>query len=321
MNSCGLILPALTSSLNCQTSVPEPMSWPRYLPFSIGPPETTSAGRSQLAAPMTSDGVVLSQPQSSTTPSIGLPRIDSSTSMLTRLRNSIAVGRMFVSPVDVTGNSSGSAARFPDAALDVLGELAEVRVARRQFRPGVADADDRPPVEDVLGQALVPHPAAMDEAVLVVLAEPGGGSVRRFLVVGSRGSDSVLGQRRYSRGEGGRTARRRRGATECARALVGGGTPGDCGAALTPKSVAAGFPAPAVLRLVQQPRGDYRDRTDVSCRCPRSARLPQKDHEADIDSQAVATTARNKTVRLRLGACADHVRRSRGARAGGALHS
>ena len=86
MNCSRLMIPALTSSLNFQTSVPEPMSWPQYLPFSIGPPETTMAGTSQLAAPMTSDGVVLSQPQSSTTPSIGLARIDSSTSMLTRLR-------------------------------------------------------------------------------------------------------------------------------------------------------------------------------------------------------------------------------------------
>ena len=50
-------------------------------------------GRSQLAAPISSAGVVLSQPTSSTTPSIGLPRIDSSTSMLARLRNSMAVGR------------------------------------------------------------------------------------------------------------------------------------------------------------------------------------------------------------------------------------
>ena len=50
-------------------------------------------GRSQLAAPISSAGVVLSQPTSSTTPSIGLARIDSSTSMLARLRNSIAVGR------------------------------------------------------------------------------------------------------------------------------------------------------------------------------------------------------------------------------------
>ena len=74
----------------------------------MGPPETTSAGRSQLAAPITSDGVVLSQPHSSTTPSMGLPRMDSSTSMLARLRNNIAVGRMLVSPSDITGNSSGN---------------------------------------------------------------------------------------------------------------------------------------------------------------------------------------------------------------------
>src|SRR5947209_20076051 len=99
--------PALTSSLKRHRSVPEPMSRPWYLPLSIGPPETTSAGMSQLAAPMTSDGVVLSQPHMRTTPSIGLARIDSSTSMLARLRNSIAVGRMMASPSEVTGNSTG----------------------------------------------------------------------------------------------------------------------------------------------------------------------------------------------------------------------
>jgi hypothetical protein len=108
MNCSTVMIPALTSSLNRQTSVPEPMSCPQYLPFSIGPPETTMAGTSQLAAPITSDGVVLSHPQRSTTPSIGLARIDSSTSMLTRLRYSMAVGRMFDSPVDMTGNSTGS---------------------------------------------------------------------------------------------------------------------------------------------------------------------------------------------------------------------
>ena len=107
VNSCWVILPALRSSLKRQTSVPEPISLPRNLPFSIGPPETTMAGTSQLAAPMMSDGVVLSQPHISTTPSMGLARIDSSTSMLTRFLKSIAVGRMLVSPVDMTGNSRG----------------------------------------------------------------------------------------------------------------------------------------------------------------------------------------------------------------------
>ena len=101
------IRPALTSSLKRQTSVPEPTSLPRNRPLSIGPPETAMVGRSQLAAPISNAGVVLSQPTRSTTPSIGLPRIDSSTSMLARLRNSIAVGRRLDSPSDITGNSSG----------------------------------------------------------------------------------------------------------------------------------------------------------------------------------------------------------------------
>ena len=83
------------------------MSQPRHLPFSIGPPVTMMVGRSTLAAPMSCAGVVLSQPERSTTPSTGLARMDSSASMLMRLRNSIAVGRMSVSPSDIVGNSSG----------------------------------------------------------------------------------------------------------------------------------------------------------------------------------------------------------------------
>ena len=64
-------------------------------------------GKLHEAAPISNEGVVLSQPISSTTPSMGLPRIDSSTSMLARLRKSIAVGRSNTSPSDITGNSSG----------------------------------------------------------------------------------------------------------------------------------------------------------------------------------------------------------------------
>ncbi len=169
--------PARTSSLKRHTSVPEPMSWPQNLPFSIGPPETTSAGRSQLAAPITSAGVVLSQPQSSTTPSIGLPRIDSSTSMLTRLRNSIAVGRRFDSPSEVTGNSSGRPPASQTPRLTCSASVAQMRVAGRQLRPGVADADDRTAVEHVGREALIPHPAAVDESVFVLLTEPGGRAV------------------------------------------------------------------------------------------------------------------------------------------------
>jgi hypothetical protein len=65
-------------------------------------------------------------------------------------------------------------AGFIHAALDVLGDLAKVRVARRQLRPGVADADDRLALEFVVGNALVLHPAAVHEAVLVGMAEPFG---------------------------------------------------------------------------------------------------------------------------------------------------
>ena len=105
--SSMVMFPARTSSLNRHTSVPEPMSRPRNLPFSMGPPVSMMVGRSQLAAPISWAGVVLSQPESSTTPSRGLARMDSSTSMLIRLRNSMVVGRISVSPRDMVGNSSG----------------------------------------------------------------------------------------------------------------------------------------------------------------------------------------------------------------------
>ncbi len=127
-SSCD-ICPARTSSDIFHTSVPEPSSPPRNLPLSIGPPETPMVGRSHEAAPIISAGVVLSQPISSTTPSIGLPRIDSSTSMLARLRNSMAVGRSMVSPSDITGNSSG---KPPASHTPILTCSASVRKCELQ---------------------------------------------------------------------------------------------------------------------------------------------------------------------------------------------
>jgi hypothetical protein len=106
--SAWLMVPALIASDICQSAVPEPTRSPRNQPFSIGPPVTTMAGVSTEAAPISSAGVVLSQPTISTTPSIGLPRIASSTSMAARLRYIIAVGRSALSPVENTGNSSGN---------------------------------------------------------------------------------------------------------------------------------------------------------------------------------------------------------------------
>ena len=64
------------------------------------------------------------------------------------------------------------AAGLEDAAAHMLGDGAEMRVARRQLGPGVADPDDRPAVEHARRHALVAHPAAVDEAVLVVLPVP-----------------------------------------------------------------------------------------------------------------------------------------------------
>ncbi len=90
-----------------QRSVPEPTSSSPHWPFSIGPPGITMVGRSTLAAPMSCAGVVLSQPHRSTTPSIGLPRSDSSTSIDMRLRQIMVVGFINDSPSDIVGNSSG----------------------------------------------------------------------------------------------------------------------------------------------------------------------------------------------------------------------
>ena len=57
---------------------------------------------------MSSDGIVLSQPPSSTTPSIGLARSISSVAIAARLRHSIAVGLTWVSPSETTGRFRGT---------------------------------------------------------------------------------------------------------------------------------------------------------------------------------------------------------------------
>ena len=99
--------PARTCSNKRRPSVPEPSGSPFQRPESIGPPVTMMAGMSADAAPINCAGVVLSQPQSKTTPSIGLAAIDSSTSIDIRLRNIIVVGFMNISPNEIVGNSRG----------------------------------------------------------------------------------------------------------------------------------------------------------------------------------------------------------------------
>lgn len=72
----------------------------------------------------------------------------SSTSIAARLRYIIAVGRSALSPVENTGNSSGSP-RLVNPVLHPFGQIAQMGVAGRQLRPGVADADHRTPVKQI----------------------------------------------------------------------------------------------------------------------------------------------------------------------------
>ena len=122
--------------------MPEPISFCPQCPLSCGPPVTMTAGTSALAAPISCAGVVLSQPLSRTTASIGLARIDSSTSIDIRLRKSMVVGFMNSSPSEIVGKLEWHAAGGPDAALDGFGDPPQVDVAVGQLAPGVTDADD-----------------------------------------------------------------------------------------------------------------------------------------------------------------------------------
>jgi len=90
----------------------------------------------------------------------------------------MAVGRRFDSPLENTGNSTGNPPRLEDAALDVFGNLAEMRIAGSQLGPRIADPDDRLALKFVVGNTLVLHPAAIHEAILIGAAEPLGRSQR-----------------------------------------------------------------------------------------------------------------------------------------------
>src|SRR5690606_33008720 len=70
------------------------------------------------------------------------------------------------------GELQRQAARLVDAVLHALGEIAQMGVAGGELRPGVADADYRPAVEQVGGQALVLHPGAVIDVVARRAAEP-----------------------------------------------------------------------------------------------------------------------------------------------------
>src|SRR5262245_14416016 len=65
------ILPADFSFFASHLIVPEPVRRPLYQPLSIGPTESAIDGIFTVAAAMSCEGVVLSQPVVSTTPSRG----------------------------------------------------------------------------------------------------------------------------------------------------------------------------------------------------------------------------------------------------------
>ncbi len=75
--------------------------------MSIGPAAQKIVGSPMLIAPITVPGVVLSQPASSTTPSIGSERSVSSTSIARKLRYSMVVGLTITSPRLIAGSSNG----------------------------------------------------------------------------------------------------------------------------------------------------------------------------------------------------------------------
>ena len=81
------------------------------------------------------------------------------------------------------------AACFPHAALDPLGNVAEMAVAWVEFGKRLTDADDRLAVENVIGQPLRLHPAPVDKAVTVTLAVRRGGTKFRLGGVGHKHSN------------------------------------------------------------------------------------------------------------------------------------
>ena len=93
------------------------------------------------------------------------------------------------------------AACFVNATLDHFGDDAEMSVAGGEIRPGVADADDGAPVEEMIGVALVFGPTAGGETGQIIAAEPVGAaqdvSVAVVMPIRRRAHASSLGTSRF----------------------------------------------------------------------------------------------------------------------------
>ena len=131
-----------------------------------GRPGTTTAGRSTEAAAISSDGMVLSQPPSSTTPSTGLARSISSMAIAAMLRHSIAVGRTQRLAQRHHRQVQRDAARLPDALLDALGDLVRWELHGVRSEAVLAIAMCGRPSKACAGRP-APHPGPVDVAVAV----------------------------------------------------------------------------------------------------------------------------------------------------------
>ena len=146
--------PARSSAQYFQTSLPEPSALPRHEPRSIGPAGMKIAGKFIEIAPMSSAGVVLSQPpiKHRAVGRIGAQRL------LGLHRQEVAIHhrRRLLKRLGQRHRRqfNRKAARLPYAALHLLDPLLEMGVAGIDVAPGVDDRDHRLP--GIIG-AIIAH--------------------------------------------------------------------------------------------------------------------------------------------------------------------
>ena len=171
-NSSSVICPARFSAHSRQPSVPEPSSWSRHLPLSIGPPGHHDGGHvgGGGAHEHGRRGLVAAGQEHHRVERI---RADA---LLDVHRHEVAEhhgGGLHQHFAQRDGGElQREAAGRPHAALHRLGRLAQMRVAVGQLRPRVGDADHRAAVEDDVAEALGLQPRAMHESVEIRAAEP-----------------------------------------------------------------------------------------------------------------------------------------------------
>ena len=159
-------VPARTSSLSRQTSVPQPSGMPRKVPVSIGPPGTTTRGEVDRRGchQQRRDRLVAAAEQHHTVDRVGPEHL------LGGHRGHVAPEHRGRSDQRLAEGDHRQVERDPaglvDTLLDALRDLVEVRVAGRQVGGGVGDRDVRPPVEGVRGQPPA-HPGPVDVGVAV----------------------------------------------------------------------------------------------------------------------------------------------------------